>query len=174
MHSKVCHAPSAPPMLQVRNSSQKSTEVQHCSSVMSGICSTKPLADAALDGAGSGLPPPAPPPCSLGVGLSASSGCASSVLLLLVACSDMQCSHLHCSDCLQCQHCSVCLQCKHYIVNTACITVVFTLSAYGMHSTSAQNALLSPWRQCNDQRQMMFSDHAHVLCPDAHALTAAH
>ena len=29
-----------PPMLQVRNSSQKLTEVQHWSNVMSGICST--------------------------------------------------------------------------------------------------------------------------------------
>ena len=110
LRSKVCHAALRPPMLHVRNSSQKLAEVQHCSRVMSGICSTKPLAGAVLDGAGSGLPPLAPPPvlCSLGVGLSASSGCASSALLLLVACNDIQClhfepmactAHLHQMDC---------------------------------------------------------------------------
>ena len=52
---------------------------------MSGICSTKPLVGAGLDGAGSGLPSLAPPPAlaSLGVGCG-----ASSILSLLVACAD--------------------------------------------------------------------------------------
>ena len=71
-------------MLQVRNSSQKLAEVQHCNSVMSGICSTKPLVGAGLDGAGSGVPPLAPPSAlaSLGVGCG-----ASSTFSLLVACA---------------------------------------------------------------------------------------
>lgn len=48
-------------MLQVRNSSQKLAEVQHCSSVKSGICFTKPLPGAA-SGACSSLPSLFSPP----------------------------------------------------------------------------------------------------------------
>lgn len=51
-------------MLQVRNNSQKFAEVQHCSSVMSGICFTKPLPSSASSsaGAGSGSPSRTSPP----------------------------------------------------------------------------------------------------------------
>ena len=110
MHSRGWHSSLRPPMLQVKNSSQKLAEVQHCSSVMSGICSTKPLVGAAPDRAGLGLPALAPPPalCSLGVGL----GAFSYLLLLTVdnaaSCSDMQC-------CI-CQVCSRTIPTKYLIL----------------------------------------------------------
>ncbi len=43
-------------MLHVRNSSQKLSDVQHCSRVISGICSTNPADGALPEGVGSGLP----------------------------------------------------------------------------------------------------------------------
>ena len=46
----------ASPMLHVRKSSQKLSDVQHCSRVISGICSTNPADGALPEGAGSGLP----------------------------------------------------------------------------------------------------------------------
>lgn len=58
-------AKGAAPMLQVRNRSQKLAEVQHSSSVMSGICFTKPLASSAsssLAGAVSSPPSLLSPP----------------------------------------------------------------------------------------------------------------
>ena len=97
-------------MLQVKNSSQKLADVQHCSRVMLGICFTKPLVGAALEGAGPGLPSSALPPalCDGRFGLSAFLTCGSSSvpLFVLEVCSTCivvafsACAYMHHAQCI--------------------------------------------------------------------------
>ena len=71
----------ASPMLHVRKSSQKLSDVQHCSRVISGICSTNPADGALPEGAGSGLPSSSCPSC-FWWGTFADLPCESSLLLV--------------------------------------------------------------------------------------------